>query len=200
MLIGLTGRSGAGKSTVSRFFQKEGFRVIDCDAIVHRLYSDAAYSAKIAETFGNDCVSNGCVDRKKLAAIVFADEKKLQLLNRVASVFIKDAILKEIQCVRESGEDAVLDAPLLFEYELEKECDEVWGVVCDMETAVKRLLLRDGKSEAEIRARLSAQHDNDYFRRHCDFLVENNGDDEAFLQLYLDLQMELLRIRKRENK
>lgn len=199
MLIGLTGRSGAGKSTVSRFLQREGFFVIDCDAIVHRLYSDATYSAKIAETFGADCVIDGCVDRKRLGAIVFADEKKLQLLNEVASVFIKEAIVKEIERVRESGENAVLDAPLLFEYGLEKECDEVWGVVCDMETAVRRLLLRDGKSEAELRARLSAQHDNEYFRRRCDVLLQNDGDGEAALLAQLERRLEALRAGSRAN-
>ena len=115
MLIGLTGRSGSGKSTVCRLFGKEGFEIIDCDEIVHRLYRSPVYCAKIAEIFGKHCVKDGAVDRSALSAIVFSDPEKLALLNTIASSFIKKAILREVERVRVENVNAVLDAPLLFE-------------------------------------------------------------------------------------
>ena len=109
---------GSGKSTVCRLFGKEGFEIIDCDEIVHGLYRSPVYCAKIAEIFGKHCVKDGAVDRSALSAIVFSDSEKLALLNTIASSFIKKAILQEVDRVRAENVNAVLDAPLLFEYEL----------------------------------------------------------------------------------
>ena len=181
MLIGLTGRSGAGKSTVCRLFAKEGFSIIDCDEIVHGLYRSPVYCAKIAEIFGKNCVKDGAVDRSALSAIVFSDPEKLKLLNTVASSFIKKAILLEVERVRAEDRDAVLDAPLLFEYDLHRVTDRTVAVICDTETAGKRLLYRDSRSENEIRARLSAQKDDAFFRENADILIENNGGRDELL-------------------
>ncbi len=193
MIIGLTGQSGAGKSTVAAYFEKEGFRIIDCDALVHRLYGEAHYVRKIAEVFGEDYVKEGAVDRKKLGALVFSDKKELAKLNETVHPLILEAILGEMNRARLDGVDAILDAPLLFEYELESMCDTTLGVVCDMEVAEKRLSLRDGRSLSEIRGRLSAQHDASYFRTHCEYILENNGDSEA-LRAHFDDLMESLAV------
>ena len=67
MLIGLTGMSGAGKSTVAALLGKKGFRIIDCDALVHGLYEDARYARLIEDAFGTAYVSGGAVDRKSSA-------------------------------------------------------------------------------------------------------------------------------------
>ncbi len=180
MIIGLTGQSGAGKSTVAAFFAEKGFRIIDCDALVHSLYGEARYANKIAEAFGNEYIAeNGTVDRKKLGALVFSNKRALTRLNETVHPLILETVLGEMNRARFDGVDAILDAPLLFEYELEQMCDVTLGVVCDIETAEKRLSLRDGRSPEEIRGRLSAQHDAAYFRLHCDHILENNGDAEA---------------------
>ncbi len=184
MLIGLTGRSGSGKSTVSRFFREAGFDIIDCDEIVHTLYKDPRYAAKIAENFGASCLKDGKVDRAALSAIVFSDSEKLKKLNEIASVFIMEAVMAAITLAKKSTRDTVLDAPLLFEYGLEKTCDLTLSVVCDTETAVRRLLLRDGRSEAEIRARLAAQKDIAFFRERSDMILENNGGREALREAF----------------
>ena len=72
MLIGLTGMSGAGKSTVAALFEKKGFRIIDCDALVHSLYEDIRYLRLIREAFGEKYICGNKVDRKKLGAFVFS--------------------------------------------------------------------------------------------------------------------------------
>ena len=185
MLIGLTGMSGAGKSTVAALFEKKGFRVIDCDALVHSLYEDARYLRLIRDAFGGEYIRENKVDRKKLGALVFADPQALKKLNETVSPFIMRAVTEEIEAVRSADVSAVLDAPLLFEYGLEKYCDSVIGVTVDTETAVKRLCARDHRSEKEIRARLHSQHDERFFRESCDYVLENNTD-ERMLSVALD--------------
>jgi len=179
MLIGLTGMSGAGKSTVAALFAAKGFRVIDCDALVHSLYEDARYIRLVEAAFGSEYISDGGVDRRKLGSLVFSDPEALKKLNDTVSPFIMRAVTERIDEVRREDVSSVLDAPLLFEYGLEKYCDRIIGVTVALETAVKRLSARDGRNADELRARLRAQHDESFFRAHCDYILENNGDGKA---------------------
>jgi dephospho-CoA kinase len=176
MLIGLTGMSGAGKSTVAAWFEKRGFRLIDCDALVHSLYEDFRYAALIKEAFGAEYIQNGSVDRKKLGALVFSDPKALKKLNETVSPFIMSAVTARIAAAKKEDIATVLDAPLLFEYGLEKYCDIVVGITADLEIALRRLCARDGRSESELRSRLASQHEHRFFREHCDYVLENNGN------------------------
>ena len=193
MLIGLTGMSGAGKSTVAALFEKKGFRVIDCDALVHALYEDVRYIRLVGDAFGEEYVRGGAVDRKKLGALVFSDPEALKKLNDTVSPFILREITERIKEARDEEISTVLDAPLLFEYGLEKYCDAVIGVTVDIETAVKRLSVRDGRSEAELRARLRSQHDEAFFLEHCDYILKNEGDGPV-LSVALDHILEKIYI------
>ena len=179
MIIGLTGQSGAGKSTVAALFANEGFRIIDCDRLVHSLYGEERYAKRIADIFGEDYVKDGAVDRKKLGTLVFSDKKELARLNETVYPLILEKVLAEMERAREDGVNAILDAPLLFEYGLEAMCDTTLGVICSLETAEKRLSLRDGRSPEEIRGRLAAQHDAAYFRAHCEHILENDSGEWA---------------------
>ena len=89
------------------------------------------------------------------------------------------AVTERLEEAKADGISTVLDAPLLFEYGLERHCDAVIGVIVDMETAVRRLLARDHRSEKELRARLASQHDSTFFREHCDHVLENNADEQS---------------------
>ncbi len=187
MLIGLTGMSGAGKSTVAAWFEKRGFRLIDCDALVHALYEDRQYAILVEKAFGKEYIQNGSVDRKRLGALVFSDKNALKKLNETVSPFIMNAVTSRIQAAKQEDIATVLDAPLLFEYGLEKFCDITIGVTTDVETAVKRLSERDRRSEAEIRSRLASQHNIAFFREHCDYILENNGDLPTLARNFEDM-------------
>ena len=91
------------------------------------------------------------------------------------------AVTERIEEAKADGISTVLDAPLLFEYGLERHCDAVIGVTVDLETAIRRLLARDHRSEKELRARLASQHDGAFFREHCDHVLENNADEQSLV-------------------
>ncbi len=176
MIIGLTGQSGAGKSTVASLFAEEGFRILDCDRIVHELYAEEKCTSRIAEAFGDEYITGGAVDRKKLGALVFSDAEMLARLNEIVHPLILEAVMGEINRARYDDVNAILDAPLLFEYELQHMCDATLGVICDLDVATRRLTDRDGKTLEEIEGRLAAQHESSFFRQNCEYILENNGD------------------------
>ena len=187
MIIGLTGPSGAGKSTVASFFEKKGYRIIDCDGLVHELDRNADYLLKIKEAFGAEYITSGAVDRKKLAGLVFSDGKELDRLNRLIAPMIYKSVMQEIESARQTGENAVVDAPLLFEYALESVCDVTVGVIADRNTAIERLAVRDGRSKEELAARRSFQHDDTFFVDRCDFVIRNDGDRQALFSAFSEI-------------
>ena len=179
LIIGITGGSGSGKTTLLNLIQEAGGLVLDCDAIYHELLqTDKAMLAAIESRFPGT-VENGKLDRKKLGAIVFADEQALLALNAITHSAVKQEVLRRLE---HSPRLAAIDAIGLFEGGLAELCDITVAVTAPMEQRVARLMARDGISEIYARSRISAQHRDDWFRQHCDITLENNGQLSEFTQ------------------
>lgn len=178
-VIGLTGQSGAGKSTAAKLFAAAGGAVFDCDEIYHSmLYKGSPLSEAVGKRFP-DAMTDGVPDRKKLSAEVFADGKKLALLNSVTHEAILDEVRARIKKAQAAGARfAVTDASQLFEARYDRECTAVVGVCAPFEARLARIVGRDGISEESARARLSNQHNEDYFRVYCDEIIENGGEPD----------------------
>ena len=180
-LIGLTGRSGAGKGTAAAIFGKYGVPAIDSDAVYHELLAEKGdCTVALIAAFGADILgADGLVDRKKLASLVFGrpdTPDRLHILNTVTHTYVMAEIRKALPEYEARGAEAVLlDAPQLFEAGADGECDIVLGVIADDEVCLSRIMARDGLTREEAHRRLSAQHDNAYFRARCDAVIENNG-------------------------
>lgn len=184
--IGLTGMSGSGKSYVSGIFAGMGIPVINSDAVVHELYSEEGpLGAVLARLFGREVLlKSGEVDRKVLSEIVFHDREKLALLNGAVHPYVIERCLSLADHYAKAGKEALLiEAPQLFEAGLDKECDFVVAVVSDPARCVERIVLRDGISPEKAKLRLANQHDEAFFRKHCDFCIENNEDDSLKAQV-----------------
>ena len=170
MVIGLTGHSGSGKTTAAKIFEDLGFLHIDCDKMVHNeIYTDSAVVEKIAKTFGDSTVCNGAVDRKVLASIIFADKTEYNKLMTLLKPCIADTLVKKIKL----SENVLVDAPMLFEFDLAHICDATVGIVSNK--ALFRIIERDGISEDSAKMRLSNQHLPDFYKQNCDYVIENNG-------------------------
>lgn len=178
-VIGLTGRSGAGKSAAAAIFQKRGIPVIDADAVYHGILSTQnACTKELVATFGQGILDeNGLVDRKKLGNAVFGKENTpalLHSLNTITHKYIMAEIRALVQAYREKAVRAVLlDAPQLFEAKADRDCDLVLGIVAPDATCISRIMARDGIGQEAAERRLAVQHSAEYFREKCTAVIEN---------------------------
>ncbi len=175
-IIGLTGGIACGKSTVSTHIRSRGVTVIDADAISRSVTEPGRPGVDaVLNVFGEAYVTDGVVDRKKLAATVFADAAQRKKLESALHPIIKAEMDREIEDARASGAKAVvLDIPLLFEAGLDSVADEVWVVTASREEQISRLASRDGLSREEALARITAQMPLAEKAARADVIIENN--------------------------
>ena len=177
MIVGITGGTGCGKTTLLHVIREKGGLVLDCDAIYHELLkSDKAMLAAIDARFPG-CVEKGVLNRKKLGSIVFADKNALLDLNAITHAAVKAEVIRQLATAPGL---AAIDAIALFEGGLAELCHVTVAVTAPVEDRVKRLMVRDGISEDYARSRIAAQKDEGWFRQHCDHVLENNGEIGAF--------------------
>ncbi len=177
MILGITGGSGSGKTTLLQAFADLGGLILDCDAIYHRLLQeDAALLQAIEDRFPG-VVVDGTLDRKKLGALVFGDEKALADLNTITHGAVRAEVL---QLLQQKPALAAIDAIALHEGGLAQLCDVTVAVTAPMEARVARLMEREGISEAYARRRIAAQKSDAEFAGLCDHCLVNDGDREAF--------------------
>jgi dephospho-CoA kinase len=177
MILGITGGTGCGKTTLLKAFEARGGMVLDCDAIYHELLvSDREMLSSIEDRFPG-VVEAGQLNRKKLGAIVFADEDALRDLNRITHGAVKREVLRRLES---RPAHAAIDAIGLFEGGLAELCDVTVAVTAPAEDRVRRLVARDGIPEEYARARIAAQHDEQWYRERCDAELVNNGKIDAF--------------------
>ena len=183
MIIGITGGTGCGKTTLLNIIRQQGGLILDCDAIYHRLLqTDTAMLAAIEARFPGT-VEQGALDRKKLGAIVFADEEALLDLNQITHGAVRKEVLAQLQTAPAL---AAIDAIGLFEGDLARLCQVTVAVTAPVEERVRRLMARDGITESYARSRIEAQHDNAWFAQRCDYVLENSGNIDAFATKCVD--------------
>lgn len=184
MIIGLTGQSGAGKTTVSVTFEKKGYFIIDCDVIAHEVVSsNKECKCQLVEAFSRNILDDHEVlNRKKLAKVVFHDKSKLKRLDEIALPFILKTVVDKIKYLNSVGvKKILLDAPTLFEAGAETLCDVVISVIADKEVRLKRIIERDGLSLEEAQARLESQHADSFYISRSKYTVHNDGSLWAFM-------------------
>ena len=177
-VVGITGTSGSGKSTVAGIIQQNyNAQIIDADQIAKELtQQDTEYLRKITKTFGEEILENGKLNRKKLADIIFSDKKQKEKIDKLTQKYVVDEIKKQ---VKESKNKLVLlDVPLLFETKLNEICDITRGVIADKKQKIERICKRDNIEEKQALARLSNQKDDKFFSNNCDYIVKNCKEEE----------------------
>ena len=177
MIIGITGGTGCGKTTLLNVIREKGGLVLDCDAIYHELLkSDKKMLSAIDARFPG-VIENGELNRKKLGSIVFADKDALLDLNRITHAAVKAEVELRLETAPAL---AAIDAIALHEGGLAQLCDTTVAVTAPFEARVVRLMARDNISREYAENRIKAQHDEVWFRQHCDHVLENNGEIGAF--------------------
>ena len=179
MILGITGGTGCGKTTLLNLIRDRGGLILDCDAIYHELLKTDTAMLDAIETRFPGTVENGVLQRKRLGAIVFADAQALLDLNRITHGAVKAEILRRLETAPAL---AAIDAIGLFEGDLAVLCDVTVAVTAPEEERVRRLMKRDSISEEYARSRIGAQHPDIWFRERCDCILENNGAETQFFQ------------------
>lgn len=177
-IIGVTGGTGAGKSSLCEELKKCGATVIDCDHISRNVTkSDGAAFGEIVESFGEEMLSaNGELNRKALAAVVFNDEQKLELLNKITHKHIFAQMQKQLEECKTAV--VVMDVPLLFNTDFPFKCDLTVAVLADPELRLKRIMSRDGISKAAALERMKNQMADDVYKVLADICFVNDGNPE----------------------
>ena len=171
LIVGLTGGTGAGKTSALAALEDLGGTVLDCDTVYHQmLRTDPALREAITAAFGPVFCPDGSLDRQKLGTLVFSDHAALDRLNAIVYEYLPPELLRRAQ-----GHTLVgLDAISLMESGLGRLCACTVAVLAPAEDRVRRIMARDGISEDYARLRISAQQPDVFYRERCSHILENN--------------------------
>lgn len=177
-IIGLTGQTGAGKSSVREILQKKGAAVIDADTVAHDITDNNVNCIyDIVNRFS--CLvlnEKGKINRKALGKRVFSDKKELSALNKIIFPYILEAIEHEVLgYIAKGAENIVIDGATVIESGCGKMCDVLVSVVAEEETRLTRIIKRDGISKADAERRVSAQKQEEFYTENSDFVIRNDS-------------------------
>ena len=202
VLVGLCGRSGAGKGYVASLFSLFGIPSVDTDAVYRTLTAPSQSLSPcmkaLRDRFGDGIVCpDNSLNRPALRALVFGgDGTSLNDLNAISHRFILLETERIADALAERGADVVLiDAPELYESGFDKKCARVVCVTAPEDVSIRRITERDGLSPADAKRRLDAQMSNEELRARADYAVENDGSPAIFDRV-ARCAAELLKLRK----
>ncbi len=183
--VGLTGGIGSGKTTVAKVFETIGIPVYYADdRTKHLMNTDEVLKTSIIQNFGNDTYKDGELDRKYLAAIVFNNKEKLELLNSLTHpITIRDA---DEWMKQQTTPYTIKEAALLFESGAAEQLDYIIGVYAPQHIRVQRVVRRDNLPVEDVMKRISRQIDEETKMKLCNFVITNN-DQQLVIPQVLEL-------------
>lgn len=185
IVIGLTGQSGAGKTTVCEVFRENGFEIINADIIAREVIAkDSPCLAEVVEWFGKEYLTEeGELNRSKFAELVFNNEEQLKQYNGICYPYITYEIMQRINKLSDEGKEYVLlDAPTLFESRADDFCDLIISVTASEKIRMQRITERDGITPEQAKQRFSSQNTESFFVNHSDFIIKNNKSVNALME------------------
>ena len=186
-VLGITGQVGAGKSTILAYLEKKyRAKVIQADQVGHLVMEpDTSCYKQICSLFGEQILAaDQKIDRKKLGAILFADEEKLAMLNAIVHPALKEYIRTAVYLEKQKAcvPFVVVEAALLLEEHYDEICDEIWYIAVSADARKKRLRQNRGYSDEKSRAIMERQQSDAFFYQRCDKVIDNNGSLEQLKQ------------------
>lgn len=178
-VIGLTGRIGSGKSTVSKYLEELGAVVIDADKVTHEVLSPGhEIGHNVIAEFGQDILNTaGEIDRKKLGETVFNNPEALERLTEIMHPAMYEIVKNRIEEQRQRGiKVVILEVIALIEANWTTLTDEIWVTVASEETVIKRIQKQRDMSEEQILSRIRSQLNTEEWIKHADVVIDNNGD------------------------
>lgn len=179
MILGLTGGIGTGKSTVANMLKEKGIPVVDTDLISREVIQYPEIIEKIKLEISNEVFDfNNKLNRKKMSEIVFENQEKLKKLNEIMHPEILKKMWKEVEKLKKDYKIIVVDIPLLFEINMEKEVDKILLIYASKEIQLKRIMERDGRTREEAIKIINSQMPLYKKREKSDYIIQNNDSLE----------------------
>ncbi len=181
--VGLTGSIAVGKSFVCEVLAELGCFVLDADLTARDVVKPQTEGLRlVVEKFGEEILQqNGELDRVKLGSIIFSDEAKRQLLNKIVHPLVIDA--QNIWLAEKESENpdgiAVVDAALMIESGGYQRFEKLIVVWCDSDIQLQRLILRNNLSEAEALERINSQMPQEEKKSYADYLIDTSEGFDA---------------------
>ena len=182
-IIGITGGIASGKSTVTNFLRKQGFQVVDADAVVHQLQKpDGRLFEALVQHFGQEIIlENGELNRPLLARLIFSNPQEQEWSKRIQGEIIREELATLRDQLAPTEEIFFMDIPLLFEQAYSAWFDETWLVYVDRNIQVERLMKRNHLSQNEAKSRLAAQWPLEEKKDLASHVLDNNGNQDQLL-------------------
>lgn len=181
LIFGITGGTGAGKSTVSEIFRRHGVHVIDGDMVARKVAEPGEECLGVLVSYlGADILNpDGTMNRAKTAQLVFTNPEKLAILTGVTHKYINKAIQEELERVKPAI--AAIDGAVIIGSPVEEQCEFIVSVISDEDVRLKRIIARDAISEEAAKRRIAAQPDERFYIENSKYIIKNNGDETALV-------------------
>ncbi len=177
LVFGITGGSGAGKSTASEVLLEQGIYVIDGDKVARKVTEPGEECLNVLSMYlGREILNaDGTMNRARTAEIVFGNPEKLAILNEVTHKYINKAIVSDLEAKKPSI--AALDGAVIIGSPVEENCKFIVSVISDVDVRIKRIIERDCVSEEVARKRIAAQPPEEFYIENSKYIIKNNGTE-----------------------
>ena len=182
-IIGITGGIASGKSTVTNFLRKQGFQVVDADAVVHQLQKPGGRLFQaLVQHFGQEIIlENGELNRPLLASLIFSNPEEREWSKQIQGEIIREELATLRDQLAQTEDIFFMDIPLLFEQDYSSWFDETWLVYVEPDVQMERLMKRDQLSKDLAISRLSAQWSLEEKKGLASQVIDNNGSQDQLL-------------------
>ena len=182
-IIGITGGIASGKSTVTNFLRKQGFQVVDADAVVHQLQKPGGRLFEaLVQHFGQEIIlENGELNRPLLASLIFSNTEEREWSKQIQGEIIREELASLRDKLAQTESIFFMDIPLLFEQDYSSWFNETWLVYVEPDVQMERLMKRDQLSKDLAISRLSAQWSLEEKKGLASQVIDNNGSQDQLL-------------------
>lgn len=197
LIVGITGRSGSGKSSVSAHYTELGFTVADGDVISRQVTEPGSPCLEeLVQGFGSQILAaDGALDRKVLGALAFSSPENNQKLIGITHPYIIREFQRRAEEARQKGDELFfVDGAVIVGGPVEPLCDKLIVLVSELRLSISRIILRDGISKKAAGNRLAAQQPEETLCAAADYVIQNNGSLENLLKAADEVLDDLLRI------
>lgn len=191
-LVGLTGKTGAGKSTVSAYLREKGAYIIDGDIVARKVFvEDETLISKLTDAFGNILNDDKTLNRAILAKKAFSSSENTKILNSIMHPAINKLIEDETEKAFEAYNVVIVDAAAIIESGFADKCDKLVVVTAPLETRKNRIMARDSITEENAIIRINGQKDDKFYLSRADYIIDNDGDEDKLNSQLKTLEKEI---------